>query len=172
MLRMCRPTLYKGSLLYWTLYFVSTKSLQRSNTKVYMRHLLSRSGVTGWREFLVTNSVSLFTKRARFTTNTHESGHILVKPLHHTFVQYINPWWIKLFIHVKVTCFFNFSDVEEPIIIFNIICICLTYRSKDTFKPSPWHILINDVNRTSRHGRICCWPPVPPVRNSDPSTHV
>ena len=108
----------------------------------------------------------------RFTPNANEYGHIVVKPPHHNFIKYINPLCIKLFSHVKVPCLFHFTHVEEPIIIFNILLICITQRSKDSLKTFPWNITIKSERCTSRHCRILCWPPVPPVHNYDPATHV
>ena len=114
----------------------------------------------------------LIIERVRFNPNTHESGRIFVKQLHPTFIQYINPWWIKFFSHVHVPCFFHLAYVEEPIIILNTLSICLTEWREDNFKPHPWHILMKSERHTLWHCRLHCWPPVPPVGDSDPATHV
>ena len=108
----------------------------------------------------------------RFTPNTHESGRIFFKPLHHTFFNCINPLWIKIFSHVKFPWFFHFTHVEKPIIISNIVLNSITYRSKDFFKPVHWNICIKSERCTLRHCQICCWPPVSPVQSSDPETYA
>ena len=115
------------------------------------------------------NSVPFITKRVSFMNNAHKFGRIFVEPLYHNFVQYSYPWWIKPFSRVHVPWFLRSEYVEELIIIFNILSICIPYWLKGTFKPFPWHI---HIRCTFRNCQILCLPPVLPVVDSDPVTDV
>ena len=92
--------------------------------------------------------------------------------LQHTSVQYIIPLRIKFIVDVFISRLFHLYHVEQPIIIFNVISIYITYWRKDTFKYFPWNILIKYESFIFRNCWLRCWSPVSPIGNSDRSNHV
>ena len=108
----------------------------------------------------------------RFKLNAHKSWRIFFESPHHNLIQYINPWWNEFLRYVHVTCFFHLTHAKEPIIILIILLIGIDKCQKYTFKNCPWHIIIKSEGHTFRYIYLLCWPPVPPVENSNTSTNV